>query len=55
VVSSVKGFRHAGIEAGAIDRVTVAVELHRSSGRYGLATQCIGAGMGISTLIERLD
>jgi acetyl-CoA acetyltransferase len=23
--------------------------------RYGLATQCIGAGMGISTLLERLD
>jgi acetyl-CoA acetyltransferase len=23
--------------------------------RYGLATQCIGAGMGISTVVERLD
>jgi acetyl-CoA acetyltransferase family protein len=101
VVSSVKAFRHAGIEAGAIDRVefneafaaqvlpsvrelgipmervnvnggslgighplgatgarlvtTVAKELRRSGGRYGLATQCIGAGMGISTVIERLD
>ena len=34
---------------------TVAKELRRSRGRYGLATQCIGAGMGISTVIERLD
>jgi len=34
---------------------TVAKELRRSNGRYALATQCIGAGMGISTVIERLD
>ena len=34
---------------------TVAKELRRSNTRYGLATQCIGAGMGISTVIERLD
>ncbi len=34
---------------------TVAMELRRSGGRYGLATQCIGAGMGISTIVERLD
>jgi acetyl-CoA acetyltransferase family protein len=34
---------------------TVAHELRRSGGRYGLATQCIGAGMGISTVIERID
>jgi acetyl-CoA acetyltransferase family protein len=33
----------------------VAHELRRNRGRYGLATQCIGAGMGISTVIERLD
>jgi acetyl-CoA acetyltransferase family protein len=31
---------------------TVARELQRSGGRYGLATQCIGAGMGISTIVE---
>ncbi len=31
---------------------TVAHELRRSGKRYGLATQCIGAGMGISTIIE---
>jgi acetyl-CoA C-acetyltransferase len=34
---------------------TVAMELRRSDTRYGLATQCIGAGMGISTVVERLD
>jgi 3-oxo-5,6-didehydrosuberyl-CoA/3-oxoadipyl-CoA thiolase len=34
---------------------TVAMELRRSNKRYGLATQCIGAGMGISTVLERLD
>ncbi len=33
---------------------TVARELQRSGGRYGLATQCIGAGMGISTILERI-
>ena len=35
--------------------LTVAKELRRSKTRYGLATQCIGAGMGISTIVERLD
>ena len=34
---------------------TVAMELRRSNTRYVLATQCSGAGMGISTLLERLD
>ena len=98
--SSKKAFRHAGIEAGQIDRVefneafaaqvipsirdlgipmdrvnvnggsiaighplgatgarlvtTVARELQRSGGRYALATQCIGAGMGISTILEAM-
>ncbi len=95
-----KALKHAGIDAGKIDRVefneafaaqvipsckelgiplekvnvnggslaighplgatgarlvsTVAHELRRSGKRYGLATQCIGAGMGISTVIEAL-
>jgi acetyl-CoA acetyltransferase len=35
--------------------LTLAKELRRSNSRYGLATQCIGAGMGISTVLERLD
>jgi acetyl-CoA acetyltransferase family protein len=101
IPSTRKALRHAGIEAGQIDRVefneafaaqvlpscrdlgirlekvnvnggsiaighplgatgarlvtTVAKELRRSGGRYALATQCIGAGMGISTILERID
>lgn len=34
---------------------TVAMELRRSKLKYGLATQCIGAGMGITTVIEALN
>ncbi|NRA08264.1 MAG: thiolase family protein [Myxococcales bacterium] len=34
---------------------TVAHELRRSGSRYGLATQCIGAGMGITTVLEALQ
>ena len=30
-------------------------ELHRTGGRYGLATMCIGVGQGIATIIERFD
>ena len=33
---------------------TVSRELRRSGGHYGLATQCIGAGMGITTIVEAL-
>jgi acetyl-CoA C-acetyltransferase len=29
-------------------------ELHRSGGRYGLATLCAGGGMGIATIVEAL-
>ncbi len=35
--------------------VTVAMECRRSGQRYGLGTQCIGAGMGISTVVESLN
>ncbi|MDD9937400.1 MAG: thiolase family protein [Myxococcales bacterium] len=101
VVSTKKALKHAGIEAGDLDRVefneafaaqvlpslrelgisedkvnvnggsialghplgatgarlvlTVAHELRRSKKKYGLGTQCIGAGMGISTIVEALD
>jgi acetyl-CoA acetyltransferase family protein len=101
IPSTRRALKHAGIEAGQIDRVefneafaaqvipackdigvsldkvnvnggsiaighplgatgarlvtTVAMELRRSNTKYGLATQCIGAGMGISTILERLD
>lgn len=34
---------------------TLLGELERRGGRYGLATMCIGFGMGIATLVERLD
>ncbi len=34
---------------------TVAYELRRNGGRYALATQCVGAGMGISTVLECPD
>lgn len=101
IPSTKKALRHAGIEAGQIDRVefngafaaqvipsckelgipmdkvnvnggsiaighplgatgarlvsTVAHELRRSGKKYGLATQCIGVGMGISTIIESMN
>jgi len=101
IPATLRALEHAGLEAGAIDRVefneafaaqvipcchdlgiplekvnvnggsigighplgatgarlvtTVAKELRRSNTRYGLATQCIGAGMGISTVVERID
>jgi acetyl-CoA C-acetyltransferase len=30
-------------------------ELHRTGGRYGLATMCIGVGQGIATIVERIE
>jgi acetyl-CoA acetyltransferase len=30
-------------------------ELARRSGRYGLATMCIGVGQGIATIVERFE
>jgi len=29
--------------------------LHRTGGRYGLASMCIGVGQGIATIVERID
>ena len=49
------GIGHPLGATGARLVTTVAKELRRSNTRYGLATQCIGAGMGISTILERLD
>jgi acetyl-CoA acetyltransferase family protein len=49
------GIGHPLGATGARLVTTVAKELRRSGGRYGLATQCIGAGMGISTVLEGLD
>jgi acetyl-CoA acetyltransferase len=33
---------------------TVALELARNGGRYGLATMCVGVGQGTAVLIERV-
>jgi len=33
---------------------TLVDELHRTGGKYGLATLCIGGGMGIATVIEAI-
>jgi acetyl-CoA C-acetyltransferase len=33
---------------------TLIDELERTNGRYGLATLCVGGGMGIATVIERV-
>jgi 3-oxoadipyl-CoA thiolase len=40
--------------SGARLMTTLLHELERRSGRYGLATMCIGVGQGIATIIERL-
>jgi acetyl-CoA acetyltransferase family protein len=34
--------------------LTLLHELHRSGGRYGLATACIGGGQGIAMIVERV-
>jgi acetyl-CoA C-acetyltransferase len=33
---------------------TLIEELHRTGGHYGLATLCVGAGMGIATVVEAI-
>ncbi|MBU3917852.1 thiolase family protein [bacterium] len=49
------GIGHPLGATGARLVLTVAKELRRSGKRYGLATQCIGSGMGISTIIEAMN
>jgi acetyl-CoA C-acetyltransferase len=39
---------------GAMILGTLVDELHRRGLRYGLATLCVGGGMGIATIVERL-
>jgi acetyl-CoA C-acetyltransferase len=39
---------------GAMLLGTLLDELERRGGRYGMATLCVGGGMGIATIIERL-
>lgn len=49
------GIGHPLGATGARLVMTVAKELRRSNKRYGLATQCIGSGEGISTVIEVMN
>lgn len=39
---------------GCINLATLLDELERRQLRYGLATLCVGGGMGIATIIERV-
>jgi len=39
---------------GAILTVKTIYELHRTGGRYGLITMCIGGGQGIAMVVERV-
>ncbi|MEU6805213.1 hypothetical protein ABZ931_30060, partial [Streptomyces neyagawaensis] len=39
---------------GAMILGTLVDELERQDKRYGLATLCVGGGMGIATIVERV-
>ncbi|HTP99350.1 MAG TPA: acetyl-CoA C-acyltransferase family protein [Casimicrobiaceae bacterium] len=39
---------------GAILTIKAMYELHRTGGRYGLITMCIGGGQGIAAIVERM-
>jgi acetyl-CoA C-acetyltransferase len=39
---------------GAMILGTLVDELERRDQRYGLATLCVGGGMGIATIVERI-
>jgi acetyl-CoA C-acetyltransferase len=39
---------------GAMLLGTIVDELHRRDLRYGLVTLCVGGGMGIATVVERI-
>ncbi len=39
---------------GTIIATKLIHELHRTGGRYGLATMCIGGGQGIAVIFERV-
>jgi acetyl-CoA C-acetyltransferase len=40
--------------SGARLALTAARQLHRTGGRYALATMCIGVGQGIAAVLERV-
>ena len=47
-------FGHPIGATGCILTVKTIYELHRTGGRYGLITMCIGGGQGIAAVIERM-
>ena len=49
------GIGHPIGATGARLLMTVSHELRRSGKKYGMATQCIGAGQGIATILENVD
>jgi len=49
------GIGHPLGATGARLVLTVAKEIRRSGKKYGLATQCIGSGQGISTIVQAMD
>ncbi|NPV90829.1 MAG: thiolase family protein [Firmicutes bacterium] len=47
-------FGHPNGMSGGRLAMAVVNELHRTGGKYGMATLCIGGGQGIATIFERL-
>ena len=41
--------------SGARVLVTLLHHLHRTGGRYGVASLCVGGGMGVAVVVERLE
>jgi acetyl-CoA acyltransferase 2 len=48
------GLGHPLAATGTRLVLTLAHELHRCNGRYGIATACIGGGQGIAVIIEKI-
>ena len=48
------GLGHPLAATGTRLLLTLALELRRSNGRYGVATACIGGGQGIAVVIEAM-
>ncbi len=47
-------FGHPNGMSGGRLAIGVVNELHRTGGRYGLATLCIGGGQGVATIFEKI-
>jgi acetyl-CoA C-acetyltransferase len=41
--------------SGARVLVTLIHHLHRTGGRYGVASLCVGGGMGVAMVVERME